>query len=172
MKPLILILLATVCAQAQTVADAARRERTRQAQVRTTKVFNNDDLKRLGKGGTVEVVPAVPVETPAPAAGGAPGALASATPAPGVDPLQQWQQDTAKLRTQVRDLMDQETAIQLAINSASAELNAPKTTQSAKDQAARVLETSQQKLVVIRSDLTRLRSELQEKDLAGPPAKK
>jgi hypothetical protein len=171
MKPLILILLAAVCAQSQTIADAARRERARQAQVKTTKVFTNEDLKKVA--ATIEIRP---VENPAPggaATAAAPGAAAS-TPAaatPALDPLEQWQQDTAKLRTQVRDLMDQETAAQLEINTASAQINAPITSQGAKDQAARALEAAQQKLILIRADLAKARSEL-EQALQSPPVKK
>ena len=166
MKPLILILLAAVFAQGQTIADAARRERARQAQVKTTKVFTTEDLKSKN-AGTVQVVP---VENPTPE--GTPAVPAPPTPEPTIDPLQKWTQETAKLRTQVRDLMDQETATQLQMNAASAQINAPITTQSAKDQAQRTLESSQQQLLAIRSELAKARAELQEKDLAGPPVKK
>src|SRR5436190_24300716 len=63
MKPLILILLAAVFAQGQTIADAARRERARQAQVKTTKVFTSADLKSKDSKEPAE---AKPVENPAP----------------------------------------------------------------------------------------------------------
>ena len=89
-----------------------------------------------------------------------------------VDFVQQWTQDTAKLRADVRDLMDQETATQLEMNAASSQINAPITSQSAKDQAQRTLEASQQKLLGIRAELAKARSDLQEKDLQGPPQKK
>jgi len=174
MKPLILILLAAVCAQAQTIADAARRERARQAQARTNKIYTSEDIKGIGtKGATL------PVENPAPgAAAAAEGVVAAtnpaATPTPTttVDPFEQWTQETTKLRTQVRELLDQETAIQLEINNATAQINAPVTTQSLKDQAARVQLAAQEKLITVRAELTRIRAELAEKDLAGPPARR
>lgn len=173
MKPLILILLAAVFAQGQTIADAARRERERQAQLKTTKIFTSADLKSKDSSFAVE---SKPVENPTPDAAAAPASTAAAAPDPvrmlDSDYVQQWQQETAKLRTQVRDLLDQETATQLEMNAASAQINAPITTQSAKDQAQRTLEGSQQKLLGIRSELAKARSELQEKDLAGPPVKK
>jgi hypothetical protein len=166
MKPLILILLAAVVVQAQTIADLARRERARQAQLQTTKIFTTEDVKSKGSTETAE---ARPVENPTPVA----PAAAPATPAvPAIDPVQQWAEETGKLRTRVRELDAQETAALLEINAASAQINAPITSQSAKDQAQRTLEASQQKLVTIRAELTRTRSELQEKDLLGPPPKK
>ncbi len=161
---MILILLASVVVQAQTIADVARRERARQAQVTATKVFTTADLKSNDSKETVE---AKPEENPA----------AVATPPekaaqPVVDPVQQWTEETGKLRTQIRDLMDQETKVQLDINAASAQINAPITSQSAKNQAQQTLEASQQKLTQIQAELAKARSELQEKDLAGPPLKK
>jgi hypothetical protein len=171
MKPLILILLAAVVAQAQTIADAARRERARQAQLQTTKIFTTEDLK--SKDSTL-AVESKPVENSTPGAAPDPAAAAApATPAaPVVDPVQQWTEETGKLRTRVRELMDQETATLLEINAASGQINAPITSQSAKDQAQRTLTASQEKLVTIRAELTRTRSDLQEKDLLGPPQKK
>jgi hypothetical protein len=169
MKPLILILLASVCAQAQTIADAARRERARQAQVRTTKIYTTEDIKGIGAN-----VPTQPVENPAPGGAAAPASNPPATPTATVtvDPLEQWTQETAKLRTQVRDLLDQETAIQLEINAATAQINAPITTQSAKDQAARLQQSGQERLITLRAELARLRAELAEKDLQGPPVRR
>jgi hypothetical protein len=166
MKPLILILLTALAAQAQTIADAARRERARQAQLNTTKIFTTADLK----GKAPETAEAKPVENPTPVA--AAGAAPATPAAPVVDPVQQWTEETGKLRTRVRELMDQERDALLEINTASAQINAPVTSQSAKDQAQRTLEASQQKLVTIRAELTRTRSDLQEKDLLGPPQKK
>jgi hypothetical protein len=171
MKPLILILLAAVVAQAQTIADAARRERARQAQVHTTKIFTTEDVKNKDSRVMAE---ARPVENPTPVAtpAAAPTPIPAAVTAPAIDPVQQWTEETGKLRTRVRELIDQETAALLEINTASGQINAPITSQSAKDQAQRTLEASQQKLVLIRAELTRTRSELQEMDLMGPPARR
>jgi hypothetical protein len=169
MKPLILILLTAVFAQAQTIADAARQERARQAQVHTVKIFTTGDLKSNDSRETAE---ARPVENPAPVAAPDPAPAPAPAAAPVVDPVQQWTEETAKLRTLVRELMDQETATQLEMNAASAQINAPITSQSAKDQAQRSLTASQEKLVVIRAELARARSDLQEKDLQGPPQRK
>src|SRR5688500_7210364 len=114
MKPLILILLTAVVAQAQSIVEVARRERARQAQVQTTKVFTSEDLKSKASKPAADAKP-VENATPAPP----PVAVTAAEPV--VDPVQQWTQDTAKLRAQVRDLLDQEMATQLEMNTASAQ---------------------------------------------------
>ena len=165
MKPLILLVLilsAVIGIQAQTIADAARKERERQSKVKATRIFTTQDAK---SNPAVAAVPSAP-----PAAEGA----AAATPAPpaGPDPVQQWMEETEKLRAKVRQLKDQETATQLESNRASAQINAPVTSQSAKDQAARTLGTAQEKLSGIRNELAKTQTELQEKTMQGPPQKK
>jgi hypothetical protein len=181
MKPLILLALmlsTAVGVQAQTIADAARKERERQARVQTqtTRVFTTEDAKRNStvpepKPEDSRLPPGAKPEDAA-AADAADAAEAAAAPAPAVDPVQQWTEETGKLRTKVRQLMDQERALQLEMNRASAQMNAPVTTQSAKDQAAKTLEASQTKILGIRSELAKNQEELREKDLQGPPQQK
>jgi len=163
MKPLILILLTVtwVQAQTQTIADVARQLRLRQSQQKSVRTITTEDIKK----GAPDLPddPAKPVENPVPAAETKP-----AEP----DPVQQWAQDTLKLREKVRNLMDQETAAQAQVNSITDRIFAPVTTQSDKDQAQTELKAAQDKLSGIRSDLEKTRSELNEKDLKGPPARK
>jgi hypothetical protein len=175
MKPLILLALmlsTAVGVQAQTIADYARRERERQARVQATRVFTSEDAK----SNTTPVTIKPPDRLPPGATPGAPTAelaeAAAPEPPAALDPVQVWTEETLKLRNKVRQLMDQETALQLEMNRASAQMNAPVTTQSAKDQASRVLLASQEKITAIRSELAQTRTELQEKDLQGPPQKK
>jgi hypothetical protein len=174
MKPLILLVLmlsTAVVAQAQTIADAARRERERQARVQSTRVFTSEDAKSNTTPVTIKPEDRLPPGArPGDAAAVEP--VAAPEPPPALDPVQVWTEETAKLRNKVRQLMDQELALQLEISRASAQINAPVTTQSAKDQASRVLGASQEKLSAIRTELTQTRAELQEKDLQGPPQKK
>ena len=174
MKPLILILLAAVGVQAQSIADAARKERARQAQVQTTKIFTNQNVKGQDSKeprDPLEISTTKPVEKPAPEPDEAeePAAPKGETV---VDAVNKWTDETSKLRAKVRDLMDQDTAAQLEINGFSAQINAPVTSQSAKTQAQKNLDTAQKKLAGIRAELSKVRGELQEKDLAGPPPPK
>jgi hypothetical protein len=176
MKPLILltlVLLVADHAQAQTIADTARKERERQAQVQSTKIFTTEDAKsKDSKAGP----DAKPVENSAPTIPPLPGATASTTPAataePVVDPLQKWTEEMTKLRARVRELMDQETALQLEINNATAAINAPVTSQSAKNQANKNLEAANTKLLGVRAELAKMREEVNSKELQGPPTKK
>jgi len=166
MKPLILltlILQVSVCLQAQTIADAARKERARRAQLKSIIVITSDDVRGTGVATTgaaagADASAAKPVENSAPAA-------------PAVDPVQKWSEDSAKLRTRVRDLTDQATATQLEINNATAQINAPVTSQSAKTQAQNNLAAAQKKLATIKTDLEKAQAELQEMNLQGPPKK-
>lgn len=165
--------------QAQTIADAARKERERQARVQATRVFTNEDAKRNSpipepKPEDTRLPPgAKPGEAAAAdAAEAAEAAAAAEPPAPGPDPVQVWNEDMRKLREKVRQLMDQETALQNEMNRASAQINAPVTTQSAKDQAARTLAAAQEKLTGVRNELAKARSEVSDKDLQGPPQPK
>src|SRR6186713_1230335 len=71
-KPLIVILVAAVSAQSQDLADAARKERARQSQNKSTRVFSDGNSHLLKS-----TAPAPAPKAAAPAAG-APGAKASA----------------------------------------------------------------------------------------------
>ena len=75
------------------------------------------------------------------------------------------------MREQLRDLMDQENVTQLEINALTNQINAPVTSQTAKDQAASGLQLAQEKLKVTRERITKLRQELQARESQGPPKK-
>src|SRR4051794_18352007 len=103
MKPLILILLASVCAHAQTIADAARKERARQAQVQSMKVVTTADVKSDPSSPPSD---ARPVENSAP--GNPPRTEQPSEPEevkpvepPAADPTQKWIEQTTKLRTKI-----------------------------------------------------------------------
>ena len=129
MKPLILMLLVATYAAAQkpTIADVARQERARRGQSNSTKVYTTADIKTSAPKGTeptptAEPAPAVAPAVTSTATAPAPAAATStpakepvpATVAP--DPVQQWTIETEKLRTQIRELIDQEAVAQLDIN--------------------------------------------------------
>jgi hypothetical protein len=195
MKALILILLAAVYAAAQnptpTVADIARQERARRAQGKSSKVYTTEDIRTApapaeidpaanpdanaspgapdGSNATPAPAPNAPGPTPAPFP--APPVASAAPTAPAPDPAQQWMLENEKLRQQLRDLMDQEATAQLEINAATNQLNAPVSSQSAKDQAAASIKSAQDKLAGIREKISKGRNELLARESAGPPRK-
>jgi hypothetical protein len=173
MKPLILILLASVCVQAQTIADAARKERARQAQVQSTKVITTADVQSDSPSTPSDARPVENSVPGKPPRTEEPTELADAKPAEpaAADPTQKWIEQTTKLRTKIRDLENQENATKLEINDATAQVNAPITSQSAKDQAHTALESGQKKLVEIQSEIASTSRQLQDLELQGPPKK-
>jgi len=92
-------------------------------------------------------------------------------PAAGPDLVQQWTIETEKLRTQIRELIDQEAVAQLDINVIMNRVNAPVTSVGERDRALKDLEVAQNKLTATRDQLLRKRSELQARELQGPPRK-
>ena len=188
MKPLILMLLVATYAAAQkpTIADIARQERARRGQSNSTKVYTTADIKPPAPKGTEPTPTAAPAPAAAPAvtstaAAAAPAAAPAATtptpakepvPAPaGPDLVQQWTIETEKLRTQIRELIDQEAVGQLDINVIMNRVNAPVTSVGERDRALKDLEVAQNKLTATRDQLLRKRSELQARELQGPPRK-
>ncbi|HVQ64685.1 MAG TPA: hypothetical protein VMT78_09115 [Terriglobia bacterium] len=191
MKPLILMLLVATYAAAQkpTIADIARQERARRGQSNSTKVYTTADIKTPAPKGTEPT----PTAAPAPAAAPAVTSTAAAAPAPaattstpaatappkepvpapaaGPDLVQQWTIETEKLRTQIRELIDQEAVAQLDINVIMNRVNAPVTSVGERDRALKDLEVAQNKLTATRDQLLRKRSELQARELQGPPRK-
>ena len=185
MKPLILMLLVATYAAAQkpTIADVARQERARRAPSNSTKVYTTADIKKSPPKGTEPT----PTAAPAPPIAPAVASTATAAPAPaattstpvkepvpaiaGPDPVQQWTIETEKLRTQIRELIDQEAVAQLDINIIMNRVNAPVTSVGERDRALKDLEVAQNKLTATRDQLLRKRSELQARELQGPPRK-
>jgi hypothetical protein len=159
MKPLILILLASAAVEAQSIADVARQERARQARVQSTRVITTEDVRR-GTTGTSQ--------TPAPAAPAA-QAPAPAAAKPPVDPVQQYNETVAQIRSRIRQLQDEETATQLQINDVTNRVFAPVTTQSARNQAQTELAGAQKKLADVRTELAANRTRLQQMEAQGPP---
>lgn len=184
-----MLLVATyAAAQKPTIADVARQERARRGQSNSTKVYTTADIKAPAPKGTEPTPNAAPAPAVAPAvtstatAAPAPAATtttpATTTPAKepvpataGPDPVQQWTIETEKLRTQIRELIDQEAVAQLDINITMNRVNAPVTSVGERDRALKDLEVAQNKLTATRDQLLRKRSELQARELQGPPRK-
>jgi D-Tyr-tRNAtyr deacylase len=166
MKPLILILFVVTSAQAQNIADAARQERARQSQLKSTRVFS-DANTHVVKPITPADPPTAPVagstltSTTAKgsaAAGPAGAALNAAAAAATVDPKAEEMQ---KLRIRVRALEDQETTLKLQISDITNQVYSPQTDSATHNEALTRLGETQVKLVDVQKELAQARSGLQ-----------
>jgi hypothetical protein len=166
MKPLILILFVATSLQAQSVADAARQERVRQAQFKSTRTYSDANTHVVKP-----ITPAEPLLVPVP---GPPGPLRGATPAagagvaalnaataaaaPAADPAAEEMQ---RLRIRVRALEDQETSLKLQISDITNQVYAPLTDQATHNDALTRLGETQAKLADVQKELAQARSALQ-----------
>ena len=150
MKPLIVILLLAISVQAQSIADAARKERERQANARPGKVVIS----------TENPVPA------APAAGT--GLLKVETPA-APDPVKAWNDKMDELRKKIQTLGDQETALTLQIGQLSNQLFALVTDPDTQARVQSQLGQANQQLVSVRADLQQTRNTIDSMQAAGSP---
>ena len=169
MKPLICILLATITAEAQSLADVARTERARQAQVSSSRVISMDN-----SGSTAAIATAPAAATPAAVGAGpakAPAASAAATAAPVLDPAKKFADDVAKVRLRIRELQDQESALLLQINDFNLEFFAPVSDAGTKEAAQVKIRDAQQKLATARQELVTARTQLQQMEAQGPATK-
>jgi hypothetical protein len=180
MKPLILILFVATAAQAQNIADAARQERARQAQFKSTRVFSD--------ANTHTVKPITPAEAPAApaalagAAAKAPAAAAKGSTAAGpagaalnaaaagapVDPVAEEMQ---KLRIRVRALEDQETSLKLQISDTTNQVYAPQSDAATHNEALTRLGETQVKLTDVQKELAEDRSNLQRLEIKSAARK-
>ena len=164
MKALIFILLAAMTAEAQTIADVARKERERRAQAKTVRVITSADIKKTG------AAPAA-APTPVPAK---PSDAAKPAETPGKSPLdiiEEWDAQMQKVRAAIRELQDQETALQLQVNAFTNQVYAPVTTVAARNQAQANLAQAQTNLVTVRKELAETRLKLQQMEAQGPAKK-
>jgi hypothetical protein len=167
MKPLIIILLVAISVQAQTLADIARQERARRAQLNTRAVTTVVSIPvPESKPASADAKPADPKANAAkPAAPATP-----ATPqAPSVDPLKDWNERTDKLRKQVQDLQDQETSLQLQVNQLTNQLFAPVIDQETKNITQTRLGEVQNQLMAVRAELDQTKRTLDAMNQQGPP---
>lgn len=180
MKPLVVILLLAISVQAQSLADAARKERERQAKLRPTRILTAEGVAptapagAAGKAGEAKADEGKPgVTKPEEAKTAASTSKDTSKPQapPSVDPNKTWNDDVEKLRAKVRDLQDQETALQLQQNDLTNQVFAPVTEPAAHDRAQAQLGENQQKLAAVRAELDQTRKTLDAMLLQGPPKK-
>ena len=167
------MLLFVISAQAQTIADVARKERERKAALKSTQVITNDSSKLPSPR---------PVEPPTPAQA-KPGqpevsarvAAAAATAARPVSPpaneaaAKKYGEDLARLRSKLVQLQDEETTIQLQMNELKNQLFAPVTDTATQSRIQARLEQAQTQLSTVQKDLGDTKKDLQELEKKGPP---
>src|SRR3954469_4929036 len=174
MKPLILILFVAASAQAQSVADAARMERARQAQLKSTRVFSDANTHVVKPITPAEplLVPVAGSTAPTPRSsapsGPAGAALNAAAAAATVDPVAEEMQ---KLRIRVRALEDQETSLKLQISDTTNQVYAPLTDQATHNEALTKLGETQAKLADVQKELAQARSSLQQLEIQSAARK-
>jgi len=158
LRTMAFLLLLTFPVHAQTIADAARKERARQAALHSTHVYS-------GKG--------THAESPAPAGAPKPAQPALPKPAaiPAPDPAAARAAEIARLRAKIPELEDQERLLQLQVNQFTNQMLAPVSDQNAKDQAQAQLGTTQDKLTAVRAELDQTKKTLDSLEAQGPPPK-
>jgi DNA polymerase III gamma/tau subunit len=171
-KVLLVVLLTAVSVQAQSVAEAARKERERQANAHSTHVITSTKATPVeeSKKTPVAAEPSAPAETKNVSAD---ASRQSAKPQPpsSADPVQAWNNRLAELRAKVQDLQDHEIALELQENQAINQVYAPVTDPATQERAlAHVAEIRQQRAST-RKNLDDARRALQTMQLEGPPKK-
>ena len=169
------MLLVAVSLEAQSLPEAARKERARQAGQSAKRVLSGDKAK---ESTTTPEKPPAAAGTPAPAAvakpaeaSKAPAAAAPkpAPPKPAEDPVKKYAEEVAKLRSKVVQLQDQETAIQLEINDWKNKFLAPVIDSATRDQAQTKMGQGQTQLTAVQKELADTRRSLQLLEAQGPP---
>jgi hypothetical protein len=154
MKPLIVVLLLAISVQAQSLADAARKERERRVNLKPVIVIT----------GTGEAGPSAGAAPPAADAKPAADATPSAP-----DPVKAWNDQVGQLRKRIQEFQDQETALQLKQNDLTNQVNTTVIDQTTKDKAQVQLGLVQGQLAAVRADLDIARKTLDQMQLEGPP---
>jgi len=164
MKALIFVLLAAVTAEAQSVADVARKERERRAPLQTVRVITTTDAK-----SNSAPAPAAAPASPEQAAKPSDAKAVKPAPKSAADLFQEWTAQVDKVRVAIRELQSQETALQLQVNDLTTQVYTPVTTLQARSQAQSSLSETQAGLVTVRKELAELRLRLQQMEAQGPP---
>ncbi len=153
MRAFLVILLVAVSVHAQSLADAARKERERRAHLKSAPVIQAEGAPSpAGAKAEEGKKPQEPPKTP-------------------VDPVKEYNDLLQKLRARVMVLQDDEAATQLQINDLTNQINAPVVDQATKDQTLALLGDARQKLAAVRLELDQTRKTLDTMQLQGPPKK-
>lgn len=149
-----MVCLAVNSAGAQSIADAAKQERARQARLNSPHVFTDADAHTVAPLAGLS----------APASSSKPVIANIEVPPPAEDPIK-------KLRLKVRDLEDQETALKLQINDVTNQVNAVVTDMTTRTAAQTKLGELQTKLAGVQKELAQIRTNLQQMEAQAAPKK-
>lgn len=163
MRLFVVLLFLAVPLQAQTIADVARKERERQANLRPTVVITSVENDKAQTPGTAK-------PEDAKTAGDSKAAGKAPAPPP-VDPVKMWNDEVEQLRVKLRALQDQETALQLQLGQISNQVFATVTSPEIQSQVQTQLGQTQEQLAKVRIDLVETKTKLDSMELAGPPRK-
>jgi len=163
MKALLVMLLFTVTVQAQSIADAARKERERQANLHSNIVIKETGTPAAEQPANDSAAPATEGAKPADSKD------LSKVKIP--DTVDLWNAKQDELRLKIRNLQDQEMALELQQTDVQNQVYAPVVDPVVKDQAQAALAQVQEKVAKVRDDLDSLRKELDLLQVAGPPKK-
>jgi hypothetical protein len=151
MKSLIVMLLLAASVQAQSLADAARKERVRQAAVKPSVV-----ISATGNSSSAPVPPKVVPKLQPPA---------------GIDPVAAWNAKAEELRAQIKTLTDQQMALQLQQTELQNQVYATVVDQATKDQAGIQLAQNKEQMTKTKQDLDQAKKDLDAMNVEGPPKK-
>jgi hypothetical protein len=161
--PLVLVLLMTASLEAQSLADAARKEKERQSKVQASRVIVVDNSKNE---------PAQPKPEDSKSADGKPKeAVAQPKAAAAADPTKLWNEKVDQLRAKIRALQDQEMALLLQQNDATNQVYAVVTDPATQERAQAQLAAVQKQEASVRAELTETKQTLDAMLLEGPPKK-
>jgi len=176
MKPLLVLLLIAGSLQAQSVADAARKERARQAQAQAGRVITATEPKaEEAKPATA----AAPADESTKAADAKPPATATAAPAQAAkpktpaaaDPVEAYNKKLEQIRTSLRTLQDQETTLSLQLSQANNLVYAPVSDPASQQKALALVGQVQEQLAKARKEIQETKQALDSMLLQGPPKK-
>jgi hypothetical protein len=153
MKALIVILLLAVSVQAQSLADAARKERERRAHLRPAEVFEAEGF---------------PASTRTPGESIQPEVQAARPQAPAIDSTKEWNERIRGLLARIQALQAEQTAAELQINQLNNQIFAPVIDQPAKDQALARLREARDKLASVGLELSQTTQNLETIEIQGP----
>jgi len=201
MRAFIVILLMAVSVHAQSLADAARKERERRAHLKSAEIIKaegNTSTAPAAGGTAVTGAKAEEGKKPEEAAAasakpaeGTPAegktvttekatdkAAASDKPkeppkpqAPAIDPTKEWNDQLQRLRAKIQALQQEEASVQLQINEINNQIYAPVVDQATKDQALARVGEARQRLETVRLELDQTRKTLESTQLQGPAKK-
>ena len=170
-----------ITVQAQTVADVARKERDRRAQLRSDRVLTFESVQPNAPPVEPANPPANPKERDTPPPPGPEAAVSAPAeappklapppppPAPVVDAAAKWNEEMNRARGKVQELQRQEVALQLQINQLTNQFFAPVSDQASRDQAQARLGETQNQLTAVRVELDKAKKTLDTMQLQGPP---